>query len=151
MIFPMCTKLNYSLILTSCGRFDLLRQTVESFLVHADVSCIKFVVVEDSGDESVRDVLAGFDAPFELVINRPMLGQAAAIDAGYAQVKTLLVFHCADDWEFLCTGFISGCRIIGGVYILLQRLAQKMLNFMPKAQTLEYIITDAWAWEKSLQ
>ena len=29
--------------------------------------------------------------------------------------------------------------------------AQKMLGFMPKANTLEQIITDAWAWEKNLQ
>ena len=97
----------YSVVLTSCGRFDLLRQTVESFLTYADIPCARFIVVEDSGDEKVRDVLSDLNAPFEFIINRPQLGQAAAIDAGYARAQTPLVFHCEDDWIFLRSGFIG--------------------------------------------
>ena len=98
--------IQYAVVLTSCGRFDLLRRTVESFLRFADVRPHQFIIVEDSGDDKVRDALAGLDFPFEFVINRPPLKQDAAIDAGYARVKTPLVFHCEDDWLFFRGGFI---------------------------------------------
>ena len=97
----------YSVVLTSCGRFDLLRRTVQTFLQYADIAPEKFVVVEDSGDDNVRAALADLRAPFEFVINRPRLGQAAAIDAGYARVETPFVFHCEDDWEFFRGGFVG--------------------------------------------
>lgn len=100
------SEIKYAVVLTSCGRFDLLRQTVESFLRFADVRPMQFIIVEDSGDDKVRDALAGLDFPFEFVINRPALGQDAAIDAGYALVKTPLVFHCEDDWLFFRGDFI---------------------------------------------
>ena len=100
------SPIQYAVVLTSCGRFDLLRRTVESFLRFADVRPLQFIIVEDSGDDKVRDSLAGLDFPFEFVINSPPLGQDAAIDAGYARVKTPLVFHCEDDWLFFRGGFI---------------------------------------------
>ena len=104
--------IQYAVVLTSCGRFDLLRRTVESFLRFADVRPLQFIIVEDSGDDKVRDALAGLDFPFEFVINRPRLGQAAAIDAGYARVKTPLVFHCEDDWLFFRGGFIRESLVV---------------------------------------
>ena len=98
---------DYAVVLTSCGRFDLLRQTCLSFARYADILPRQFIVVEDSGCEEVREVLADISLPFEFVINRPRLGQAAAIDAGYARVKTDYVFHCQDDWAFFRSGFIA--------------------------------------------
>ncbi len=115
----MIANIEYAVVLTSCGRFDLLRRTVESFLRFADVRPRQFIVVEDSGDEKVRAALAGLDYPFEFVIRPPEIArntialwgraharQAAAIDAGYARVKTPLIFHCEDDWLFFRGGFI---------------------------------------------
>ena len=104
--------IQYAVVLTSCGRFDLLRRTVESFLRFADVRPLQFIIVEDSGDDKVRDALAGLDFPFEFVINRPSLKQDAAIDAGYARVKTPLVFHCEDDWLFFRGGFIRESFVV---------------------------------------
>ena len=98
---------DYAVVLTSCGRFDLLRQTCLSFARYADILPRQFIVVEDSGCEEVREVLADISLPFEFVINNPRLGQAAAIDAGYARVKTDYVFHCQDDWAFFRSGFIA--------------------------------------------
>ena len=119
------TEIEYAVVLTSCGRFDLLRRTVESFLRFADVRPRQFIVVEDSGDENgVRAALAGLDYPFEFVIRPPKSEnipaayphrenrQVAAIDAGYARVKTPLVFHCEDDWLFFRTGFIYESFVI---------------------------------------
>ncbi|MCS1410949.1 MAG: hypothetical protein M2R45_04144 [Verrucomicrobia subdivision 3 bacterium] len=106
-------SLDYSLVITSCGRFDLLRRTVASFLKFADIKPRQYIIVEDSGDESVREILAPFDAPFEILINQPNTGQPpsskrlhAAIDRAYAQVRFPYIFHCEDDWEFFRTGFI---------------------------------------------
>ncbi len=97
----------YCVVLTSCGRFDLLRRTVQTFLQFADIPPEKFVVVEDSGDGNVRAALAGLRAPFEFVVNNRRLGQAASIDKGYARVTTPFVFHCEDDWEFFRPGFVA--------------------------------------------
>ena len=106
------SPIQYAVVLTSCGRFDLLRRTVESFLRFADVRPLQFIIVEDSGDDKVRDALAGLDFSFEFVINRPSLKQDAAIDAGYARVKTPLVFHCEDDWLFFRGGFIRESFVV---------------------------------------
>lgn len=96
----------YSVVLTSCGRFNLLRRTVESFLEFADVRPLRFIIVEDSGDEKVRDIMSGIDYPFEVIVNSRRLGQDASIDVGYSQVSTPYIFHCEDDWLFFRTGFI---------------------------------------------
>lgn len=101
------TDFQYTVVLTSCGRFDLLRRTVETFLHFADIAPTEFIITEDSGNKQVRDILDGLDAPFKFIINNPRLGQVASIDAAYAQVKTPYVFHCEDDWEFFRTGFIA--------------------------------------------
>ena len=118
--------MDYSLVITSCGRFDLLRRTVASFLKFADVQPKQYILVEDSGDESVREVLAPFNLPFEILINQPNTGQQpsidrlhAAIDRAYAQVQFPYIFHCEDDWEFFRTGFIQESFIL--------------LNALPKA------------------
>ena len=118
--------MNYSLVITSCGRFDLLRRTVASFLKFADVQPKQYILVEDSGDESVREILAPFNVPFEILINQPNTEQQpsierlhAAIDRAYAQVKFPYIFHCEDDWKFFRTGFIQESFIV--------------LNALPKA------------------
>lgn len=98
--------MDYAVVLTSCGRFDLLRRTVASFAEHADIPPRQFIIVEDSGDDKVREVVADINLPFEFVIT-PRLGQAKAIDAGYARVRCDYVFHCEDDWAFFRGGFIA--------------------------------------------
>ena len=54
---------DYAVVLTSCGRFDLLRQTCLSFARYADILPRQFIVVEDSGCEEVREVLADISLP----------------------------------------------------------------------------------------
>lgn len=97
----------YSVVLTSCGRFDLLRESIASLLDHLDWPPERFVVTEDTGDPAVRGVLAHFDAPFDLVLNETHLGQMRSIDRGYARVSSPYVFHMEDDWEFLRRGFLE--------------------------------------------
>jgi len=108
----MSGGVSYTVVLTSCGRFDLLEQTLRSFFQYADIPPEAFIVIEDSGDESVRTVLEKFDFPFQLIINPQQLGQDRSIDKAYSKVKTPLVFHCEDDWEFTRGGFIEKSTVL---------------------------------------
>jgi hypothetical protein len=94
-------------ILTSCGRFDLLAATLSSFLAFNTAPMARYLVIEDSGNASVRDVLAAFDGRFELILNDPPLGQIKSIDLAYAQITTPYIFHCEDDWRFFRSGFVE--------------------------------------------
>ena len=94
-------------VLTSCGRFDLLTGTIASFLAFNTAPIARYLVVEDSGDASVRDVLARFDVEIEVLVNDPPLGQMKSIDRAYAGVTTPYIFHCEDDWRFFRSGFVE--------------------------------------------
>jgi hypothetical protein len=97
----------YSVVITSCGRFDLLRATLASLLPNLDVRPQKIIIVEDSCDPAVKSVAAEFDGDFEILVNDVKQGQIASIDRAYRAVSTPYIFHCEDDWEFFRTGFIT--------------------------------------------
>lgn len=97
----------FTIVITSCGRFDLLRTTLDSLLAHIDGPLERVLVMEDSGDEGVRAAVAGLARPVDVIVNDPKLGQIRSIDAGYATVTTPYAFHCEDDWEFFRSGFIA--------------------------------------------
>jgi len=94
-------------VLTSCGRFDLLEQTLSSFFRYNDAPIARYILIEDSEDEAVRQVLAKFPYDIELIINQPKLGQLASIDFAYSTIDTPYIFHCEDDWGFTRFGFIQ--------------------------------------------
>jgi len=88
----------FTTVLTSCGRFDLLKETVASFLEH--FAAEKIIVAEDS--ERTEDA-AQFAKAFPMVemrVNTPKLGQMRSIDALYATISTPYVVHLEDDWGF---------------------------------------------------
>jgi hypothetical protein len=97
----------YTLVVTSCCRFDLLGQTLRSFYEHADEAPEELIVVEDSADERVRDVVESLRVPAQVLVRGGRLGQVQAIDHAYSKVRTPLVFHCEDDWQFTRSGFIA--------------------------------------------
>ena len=102
-----------TVVLTSCGRFDLLRRTIESFLLFNTYPIKGFIITEDSGDERVREcVPESLVDKFTFVVNSPKLGQMKSIDTGYALVDTDYIFHCEDDWEFYRTSFIEDSKKI---------------------------------------
>lgn len=123
----------YSVVLTSCGRFDLLAATVASFLEHMDEAPEAFIVAEDSGDEAAAAALKPLEArlgkPFTVLLNRPQLGQMGSIDKAYAAVTTPLVFHCEDDWAFMRSGFIAESR-----RILAARAEVSMVGLRPRQE-----------------
>jgi Glycosyl transferase family 2 len=94
-------------VLTSCGRFDLLEETLSSFFARNTAPIARYVLIEDSGDDAVREVAARFPFPIEVIVNRPSLGQIESIDKAYATITTPYVFHCEDDWRFFRQGFVE--------------------------------------------
>ncbi|MEL6361911.1 MAG: glycosyltransferase [Pseudomonadota bacterium] len=99
-------SIDYTVVVTSCGRFDLLAQTLSSLFAHVDVAPVETVIIEDSGASLPENAIEGVSGPKRIIQNPVNLGQMASIDRAYAKVSTPLVFHCEDDWAFLRGGFI---------------------------------------------
>jgi len=95
-------------VLTSCGRPDLLKQTLDSFFQHNNYPIEKYIIIEDSTDERMQQwVLDNYGSVFEVIINRPKLGQIRSVDKAYSRVQTPYIFHCEDDWRFFRGNFIG--------------------------------------------
>lgn len=104
---------NITLVVTSCGRLDLLKHTLESFDRFNTAPVREVFITEDAGDEGVRAVIPDhWKDHCTFFVNRPKLGQLASIDLAYEQVKTPYIFHCEDDWEFYRPGFVEDSRTI---------------------------------------
>lgn len=102
--------IEYSVVLTSCARHDLLRVTLDSLIKYADVKPVATIIIED-GDVDAPGWLycdhQNQNLPNKTwITNRPKLGQVASIDLGYSKVETDLILHLEDDWQFIETGFI---------------------------------------------
>lgn len=106
MVFSESSEI--TLMVTSCGRFDLLKRTLETFDRFNTAPIREVFITEDSGDEAVRECIPpGWQGHTTFIVNKPKLGQMRSIDAAYAKIKTLWVFHCEDDWDFYRPGFIE--------------------------------------------
>jgi hypothetical protein len=99
-------------VITSCGRFDLLDACLASFLAHNTAPISRYLLVEDSGNAQVHDVIAKFGVPIEVILNNPPLGQIAAIDRAYRCISTPYIFHCEDDWRFFRAGCIEESLVL---------------------------------------
>jgi len=87
-----------AVVLTSCGRFDLLEATVGSFLRHFDAR--RIVIAEDSENFDGARAFAQKFPVADVRVNSPKLGQMRSIDALYATLDAPYVLHLEDDWEF---------------------------------------------------
>ncbi|AVD87334.1 MULTISPECIES: hypothetical protein [unclassified Pseudomonas] len=102
-----------TLVVTSCGRFDLLRQTLDSFDRCNTAPIREVFITEDSGDDAVHACVPEHWKPHcQVFVNRPKLGQLASIDLAYRHVKTPYIFHCEDDWKFYRQGFVEDSHAI---------------------------------------
>ena len=124
----------YTLALTSCGRFDLLERTLGSLLPRLEGPLSKIIIIEDSGNSDVIDVVYPFAQKLketgylssgkylgngiDVIVNNPPLGQILSIDRLYSQIETEWVFHCEDDWAF------HGEEFIQKSFVLLKNFAQ---------------------------
>ena len=99
-----------TMIITSCNRPELLKKTLESFMIHNTYPIKETFIIDDSGIHGCNDEIIH---PFIDVLNikniyNPVnLGQVQSIDKVYSYVTTKYIFHCEEDWEFLQPGFIE--------------------------------------------
>lgn len=102
-----------TLVVTSCGRFDLLKRTLETFDLFNTADIREVFITEDSVDEAVRLAIPGhWRSHCSFLVNRPKLGQLASIDLAYESVNTPYIFHCEDDWAFYRSGFVEGSKVV---------------------------------------
>ena len=96
-------------VFTSCGRFDLLNKTFQSFLNYNTYPIKKYVVVDNSTLPIARTEIEKIfsDVDVTIIINEENIGQVSSIDKAYSEVNTDYIFHCEDDWEFFDYGFIE--------------------------------------------
>jgi hypothetical protein len=107
-----------TLVVLSCGRFDLLKLTINAFFDHNDYPIAEILVTEDSGDPSAADRLQELFSPYPIpmrsFVHEDNHGIISCMDELYHNVKTDLIFHLEDDW--ICTttqsDFIARARTI---------------------------------------
>ena len=100
-----------TVVLTSCGRFDLLEKTLDSFFEHNTYPIRDFILIEDSGKKAVAEAIPSEHRDsIHLIINKPQLGQIMSIDKAYKLIETEYIFHCEDDWLFYRPGFIEDSK-----------------------------------------
>jgi hypothetical protein len=101
--------LGVTLVITSCGRQDLLAETLQSYERFAANTTDELIIVEDGpADNSfVKDIVPSI--PKVTLLNSPVerRGQLLNIEWAYSCVQTPYIFHCEDDWEFTKPNFIE--------------------------------------------
>ncbi|MDD2653096.1 MAG: glycosyltransferase [Sulfurimonas sp.] len=98
-----------SLVITSCDRFDLLKQTLDSFFKFNTYKLSQIIIIEDSlKQKELEKIINNYKSySFTIISNKEKLGQLKSIDKAYSLVTSKYIFHCEDDWNFLDYGFIE--------------------------------------------
>jgi hypothetical protein len=97
-----------TLFITSCGRPHLLKPTLESFMKFNTYPIKEAIICEDSGNIGSIDFAKNIlNFPCKIIYNEKRIGQMRSIENGVKYINTPYVFHCEDDWEFYCHGFIE--------------------------------------------
>lgn len=97
-----------TVVLTSCGRPDLLSRTLDSFLEYNTYPIRDFIVMEDGEVASTLSTEERYRSRhIRWLCTGKRLGQMHSIDVAYRLVDTEYIFHCEDDWEFFAPGFIE--------------------------------------------
>jgi len=92
---------NVTLCITSYDRFDLLKQTIDSFTSLNTYPIERIVVIEDSTKlEMKENILKEYGNKVDLIFNENRIGQAPSIDKMYNTVTTKYIFHTEDDYLY---------------------------------------------------
>jgi len=96
-----------TVVVTSCGRHDLLKQTLDSFFAFNTMPVQHVIVVEDGENVPPHLTKTFEDRQVQWISTGCRVGQIAAIDYAYSRVRTPYIFHMEDDWEFYRHRFIE--------------------------------------------
>ena len=85
-------------VITSCGRFDLLEETLDSFFEFNTYPIKKIIITEDSTEgKKLEKLISKYKDKkqnFQLIVNETRLGQLKSIDKAYREIDTKYIFHC---------------------------------------------------------
>jgi glycosyltransferase involved in cell wall biosynthesis len=101
------TEDDVTVVITACGRPDLLKKTIESFLEHNTYPIYEWIINEDSGIPNVNADMKATYPTFTWIDSPERRGQIQSIDTCYSRVKTPYIFHLEDDWETYRGGYIE--------------------------------------------
>jgi hypothetical protein len=90
-------SLEYTLAVTSCGRWDLLEITLESYFRCCGIMPIQTIVLEDG---PLPPLVRFDDLPIRWEVNGQRLGQIRSCDRLMEMVQTENVVWLEDDWRF---------------------------------------------------
>jgi hypothetical protein len=97
-----------TLFISACGRPELLKITLQSFVQFNTYPIKEGIIVEDSGKIGINDFAHDIvQFPLKIIYNRNRMGQMKSIQRGYLLVETNYIFHCEEDWEFYDYSFIE--------------------------------------------
>lgn len=92
-----------TVVLTSCGRYDLLKQTLDSFFALNTYPIDRFILHEDSMDKDALNALPYIISNYEVEIISPIFskrGLSKSIDKLYSTAQEGYIVHIEDDWLF---------------------------------------------------
>ena len=101
-----------TMICTSCGRWDLLRETLESLIARncGGVQFAHSIIIEGSGRQDQpewwnenKNRYAAYFGQLEWIANEGRRGQIYSLDRAIGMVRTPWIFSTEDDWNF-CQG-----------------------------------------------
>ena len=97
-----------TLFITSCGRPNLLKITLESFLKYNSYPIEEVILCEDSGHKGIVDFAKDI-LPYRITFcyNETRCGQMKTIGKYSKLITTPYVFHLEYDWVFYDYGFIE--------------------------------------------
>ena len=97
-----------TLFITSCGRPELLKKTLDSFVKFITYPITEVILCEDSGINGIVDFVKNI-LPYPIIFcyNEIRIGQMKTIEKYTQLIKTPYVFHLEDDYEFFDSGFIE--------------------------------------------
>lgn len=101
---PQLISDEITLVVTTCGRFDLLKQTISSFLACTDMIPASTILIDNAGNGTnplfyKNEILQSLPNQ-KIIVNKQNIGQIRSIDKAYAEVNTEYIFHLEDDWLF---------------------------------------------------
>jgi len=97
-----------TLFITSCGRPELLKRTLESFVRCNTYPIKEAILCEDSGIPNIVDFVTKIVTfPVLFCYNKERIGQMKTIEKYTQLIQTPYVFHLEDDYEFFDSGFIE--------------------------------------------
>lgn len=95
-----------TLVVTSCGRFELLEKTLSS--LQDKYMFNEQIIIDDSGDAYIGEkIQERYGSEFTIILNEKNIGQISSIDKAYSLVKSDYIFHCEDDWFFYRSDFVA--------------------------------------------